>query len=89
MTMCVGVLPIAEAGLLSGRKATTYAFSRSQGRRVRLRELGAIVTPGPIEDDGGIVSCAGPAHAIATALLLLEKAAGPAAACEIKGLLDG
>lgn len=89
VTMCVGVLPIAEAGLLKGRRATTYSFSRSQDRRARLRELGAIVTPGPIENDGGIVSCAGPAHAVATALLLLEKVAGPATAHEIKTLLHG
>lgn len=89
ITMCVGVLPIAEAGLLKGRRATTYSFSRSEDRRARLQELGAIVTPGPIESDGGIVSCAGPAHAVTTALLLLEKVAGAAAANEIKTLLDG
>lgn len=89
VTMCVGILPIAEAGLIKGRRTTTYSFSRSQDRRARLRELGAVVTPGPIEDDGGIVSCAGPAHAVTTALLLLEKVAGPAAAREIEILLQG
>jgi 4-methyl-5(b-hydroxyethyl)-thiazole monophosphate biosynthesis len=89
VTMCVGVLPIAEAGLLKERRATTYSFSRSQDRRARLRELGAVVTSGPIENDGGIVSCAGPAYAVATALLLLEQVAGPAAAHEIKTLLHG
>ena len=89
VTMCVGVLPIAEAGLLKERRATTYSFSRSQDRRARLRELGAIVTSGPIENDGGIISCAGPAHAVATALLLLEKVAGPTAAREIETLING
>ena len=89
VTMCVGVLPIAEAGLLKGRKATTYSFSRSQDRRARLRELGAVVTPGPIENDGGIVSCAGPAYAIETVLLMLGQVAGQATAREVSELLRG
>ena len=89
VTMCVGIMPIAEAGLLKGRRATTYSFSRSQDRRERLRNLGAIVTAEAVENDSGIVSCAGPVHAVATALLLLEEVAGAAAAQEIKTLLNG
>ncbi|MDX2496112.1 MAG: DJ-1/PfpI family protein [Desulfuromusa sp.] len=43
-TMCVGVLPIAEAGLLQGEKATSYAFSRKHDNLGRIRELGGIPT---------------------------------------------
>ena len=28
-TMCVGILPIADAGLLNGKEATTYPYSRN------------------------------------------------------------
>lgn len=86
-TMCVGALPIAEAGLLQGRRATTYAFSRSQDRRARLSELGALTTSGPIEFDGGVISCSGPAHAVQAALVLMEQLVGRETAEEIRGFL--
>ncbi len=39
-TMCVWVLPVAEAGLLRGKRATTYPFSRNHDNPGRLCELG-------------------------------------------------
>ncbi len=37
-TMCVGVLPIADAGLLEGKKATTYPYSRYHDNFTRERK---------------------------------------------------
>jgi 4-methyl-5(b-hydroxyethyl)-thiazole monophosphate biosynthesis len=42
-TMCVGVLPIADAGLLTGKEATTYPHSRYRDNIGRLRQAGAKV----------------------------------------------
>ena len=59
-TMCVGVLPVAETGLLQREKATSFAFSRRHDNLGRLRELGCIPTPGPIKVSNRIISCSGP-----------------------------
>lgn len=42
-TFCVGILPVAEAGLLKGKRATSYPHSRNYDNLRRLRGLGAIV----------------------------------------------
>ncbi len=42
-TMCVGILPIADAGLLQGKAATTYPYSRSHDNIGRLKAGGAKV----------------------------------------------
>lgn len=75
-TFCVGVLPVAETGLLRGKRATTYPYSRNHDHLARLRELGAEVVEGPIAEDGGVISCRGPAQAVQVALLLLERLRG-------------
>jgi len=88
-TMCVGVLPVAEAGLLQREKATSYAFSRRHDNLGRLRELGCITTPGPIEVSNRIISCSGPAQSIEVAMLLLESLIGKAAAMEVGTYMNG
>jgi protein deglycase len=88
-TMCVGVLPVAEAGLLHGEKATIYAFSRRHDNLGRLRELGCIPTPGPIEVSNRIISCSGPAQSIEVAMLLLKNLVGANAAREVSMLMAG
>lgn len=88
-TMCVGILPIAETGLLEGREATSYAFSRSHDNLGRLRELGCNPTPGPIVVSNRIISCSGPAQAIDVAMLLLEGLIGIDQAREIAKLRAG
>jgi protein deglycase len=83
-TMCVGVLPVAEAGLLKGKRAATYPHSRNHDNFGRLRDLGCIPTHGPIEVDNRIISCAGPAQSFDVALLLLEAIIGFEGASEVK-----
>jgi len=88
-TLCVGVLPVAEAGLLRGSRATTYAFSRNHDNPARLRELGAIPTDGPIEVSDRIISCSGPAQALDVALRMLEEVIGAGAAREVRRYMAG
>lgn len=88
-TMCVGVLPVAEAGLLQGEKATSYSFSRNHDNLGRLRDLGCIPTPGPVEVSNRIISCSGPAQSIEVALLLLESVIGHDEVKEVKKFMVG
>jgi len=71
-TMCVGILPIAEAGLLKGKQATTYPYSRNHDNIDRLKKNGAIVVNGPVVMDDRIISCNGPGSAVEVAFLLME-----------------
>ncbi len=89
LTMCVGILPVAEAGLLKGKRATTYRFSRSQDRFARLQALGAIATEGPVECDDRIISCSGPAYAVEASQLLLRNLIGNEATAEITTFMCG
>jgi len=87
--MCVGILPVAEAGLLQGEKATSYAFSRNHDNLGRLKELGAIPTSGPIEISNRIISCAGPAQSIEVAKIMLETVIGPDGFREVDRFIHG
>jgi len=71
-TMCVGILPIADAGLLRGKEATTYPYSCNHDNIGRLKKNGAIVVNGPIVMDDRIISCSGPGSAIDVAFLLMD-----------------
>ena len=71
-TMCVGILPIADAGLLKGKRAITYPYSLKHDNIGRLKKNGAIVVNGPIVIDDRIISCSGPGSAIDVAFLLMD-----------------
>lgn len=83
-TFCVGILPIAEAGLLKGKRATSYPHSIKHDNLRRLRELGAIVVNDPIVEEDRIISCQGPAQALDVAMLLIGKLIGPEAGAEVR-----
>ena len=87
VTMCVGISPVADAGLLIGKKATTYNVSRFHDNVARLEADGAQYTGQLIEEDDNIISCAGPASSLEVALLLLEKLTGEKNAAAVKQLM--
>ena len=82
-------VPVAAAGLLRGKRAATYSFSCNYDNLGRLRQLGCEPTAGPIEVSDRIISCAGPAHSIEVAILLLEHLIGADAAREVRRPTDG
>jgi 4-methyl-5(b-hydroxyethyl)-thiazole monophosphate biosynthesis len=83
-TMCVGILPIAEAGLLKGKQATTYPYSRNHDNIDRLKKNGAIVVHDPVVMDDRIISCNGPGSAVEVAFLLMEHLLGSKTAKEVR-----
>lgn len=88
-TMCVGVLPVAEAGVLSQGRATTYALSSRHDNQARLRELGCSVVDEPFVEWDGILSCSGPAYSEQVMARLLELLVGPKAASEVARFRQG
>ena len=71
-TMCLGILPIADAGLLEGKRATTYPFSRNHDNIEELRQSGARVINEHVVIDDRIISCDGPGSSLEVAFLLME-----------------
>jgi len=86
-TMCVGVLPISDAGLLEGKKATTYNLSRFHDNVGRLQQGKAIYTGNKVEMDARIISCAGPASSLDVAYRLVEELTDKANLDAVKKLM--
>jgi len=86
-TLCVGVLPVSDAGLLKGKKATTYNLSRFHDNPDRLQNGGAIYTGSKVEFDNNIISSAGPASSLAVAFKLVELLTGKENLKEVKKLM--
>jgi 4-methyl-5(b-hydroxyethyl)-thiazole monophosphate biosynthesis len=83
-TMCVGVLPIADAGLLKGKKATTYPYSRHHNNLSRLKANGVIVQDKNVVLDNRIISCSGPGSSLKVVYLLMECLMGNSVVTEVK-----
>ena len=86
-TLCVGVLPVSDAGLLKDKKATTYNLSRYHDNPGRLKKGGAIYTGNKVEFDDNIISCAGPASSLDVAFKLVELLTGKENLKEVKKLI--
>ena len=82
-TICVGILPVAEAGLVKGRKATSYPYSRHDNIE-QLRRCGAVPSDKVLVIDDRIISCAGPAQSLAVALYMLSHVLDIEATNELK-----
>lgn len=70
-SICVGALPVAHAGVLSGRSATTYHLGNGRRRR-QLAEYNVEVLDQTVVRDGNILTSTAPSTAIDVALTLLE-----------------
>ena len=70
-SVCVGALPLARAGILKSRPATTYALPNGE-RRKQLADFGALVKDQPLVRDRNIITSDGPATALDVAFSLLE-----------------
>lgn len=71
-SVCTGSLVLAGAGLLEGRRATTYWLYLEQ-----LRELGAVPVAERVVIDGNVVTAAGVSSGIDMALTLVSEAVAP------------
>ncbi len=86
-TFCVGVLPVAEAGLLRDRRAVSYPHSRHHDNLGRLRALGADVVRERVVVDERIISCAGPASSLEVSYQLLDALVGSEHGAEVRRLM--
>ena len=85
-SICVGALPLARAGLLAGRRATTYPHDNGRHARV-LTEAGAIYTGAVVEQDGQFITGNGPGAAIEVSFLLASRLLGEAAVARARELM--
>ncbi len=83
-TGCVGILPIAEAGLLQGKEATTYPHSQNRDNIKSLEACGARIADRHVVMDDRIISCDGPGAALEVAFLLMECLIGPEMTKEVR-----
>ena len=88
-TFCVGVLPVAQAGVLEGGRATTYALSSRHDNRQVLRDCGCEAVDEPVVEWEGVLSCSGPAYSEQVAYRLLEMLVGPDAVDEVRRYRNG
>lgn len=86
-TMCVGILPIADAGLLQGKEATTYPHSRNHDNVGKLRQAGARIVNDHMVMGDRIISCDGPGSSLEVAFLLMECLIGPEMTQEVRNYM--
>ncbi len=82
-SVCVSSLALGAAGILKGKKATTYHQVGGK-RKKQLTETGAIFVDKPIVCDTNYITSTGPGTAVEVALLLLEKLTSKTAAEELR-----
>ncbi len=86
-TFCVGVLPVAETGLLNNKQAVTYPYSQNHDNLGRLQQLGVQVMDSSIVIDDHIISCQGPGSSLQVSYRLLEELIGKKDAKEVQRLM--
>ena len=86
-TFCVGILPVAESGILQGIQATSYPYSSQHDNIGRLQALGATIHKTALVIDERIISCMGPASSLDVAYALLRALIGEKNYLEVKRLM--
>jgi len=81
--ICAAPKVLASAGLLKGRRATSFP-----GVLDKLALVDTVLTTNTVETDGRIVTSRGPGTAMDFALDLIEKLAGPERRAEVEGPLQ-
>ena len=85
-SICVGALPLAKSGVLSGSRATTY-FLRGEKRKEQLEEMGAILVKERLIREGNVITSASPATSTEVAINLLEFLTSRENATDIRELM--
>jgi len=76
VAMCVAAMAVARAGILKGRRATTYTQSTRHDNLQVLRECGAVPATERIVVSERIITNRGPDTAVEVAFQLLEMLSG-------------
>lgn len=87
VTFCVGILPVAESGILQDVQATSYPYSSQHDNLARLKTLGATVVKEALVSDNRIISCMGPASSLDVSYALLQALIGDDHCREVKRLM--
>lgn len=82
-TICTGAVYAARAGLLQGRNANTHKAAQQL-----IVELGAVLQPVRVVDDGDLLSSGGVTAGIDLALYLIERYFGAAPAIQVQDILE-
>lgn len=85
-SVCVASLALGAAGILNGRRATTYHQAGGK-RKAQLESYGALFVDEAIVIDGKLVSSTGPGTGIEVAFALLTELTSPKVADHIRALM--
>lgn len=85
-SVCVASLSLGAAGIMRGRRATTYHQVGGK-RKAQLESHGVRFVDRPVVEDDGLISSTGPGTAIEVALRLLANLTSEANAAHIRQLM--
>lgn len=85
-SVCVSAISLGEAGVLKGKKATTYHQVGGK-RKDQLTQSGALFIDQAVVIDGNFITSTGPGTAIEVALTLLEKLSSKSNADDLRKIM--
>lgn len=85
-SVCVASIALGAAGVLRGRRSTTYHQVGGR-RRAQLEEHGAVFVDEAVVEDDGLISSTGPGTSIEVALRLLASLTSAENAAHIRGVM--